>query len=506
MKRLLRKLSVVLVALFLEGLVLLVLSSLVSSHAAILEAIVSLIAVFFALTIVDAHGETAYETLWLLLILIFPLPGLILYWLFSKKSILNPLGDQLANSRKNMPDLCDNRFERYATLEKQNLRLAETFRYIENKTGFPTLPAESTDYFSLGEEMYARMLEDLKSAKKYIFVEYFILNHGSMLDSILEILEQKAKAGVDVRILYDDLGSLSTFSENDAAILRKKGIKCHAFNPILLIRGTINNRDHRKILIIDGEIAYSGGINLADEYINKKMRFKHWKDIGFRIDGAPVKNYVKMFVEFWNAYTPSRARLSPLDYLSPTRDVAPVKNGFILSYYDSPFTEASISNNLYIELLSQATKYAWFYTPYLMFGDSLMSAFVRAAERGIDVRIFMPGVPDKKLVYRMGRSFYPALLKAGVKIYEYSPGFLHAKASVVDGKVATIGSVNLDYRSLFLHFENNTIFYKTNLIKDLVKDFKETQKLSVERTENNLKFSRPQKILNILLRLFAPLC
>ncbi|MBQ6130495.1 cardiolipin synthase [Candidatus Saccharibacteria bacterium] len=506
MKRLLRKLGVVLIMLLLEGAVLFTLSRLVSPVAAVLEVAVSLVAVFFVITIIDAHGETAYETLWILLILIFPLPGLTLYWLFSKKSILNPLGSMLDHSRKKMPYILDNRFERYTDLEKHNLRLAETFRYIEDKTGFPTLPVESAEFFPLGEKMYEKMLDDLKSAQDYIFVEYFILNHGAMLDSMLAIMEEKAQAGVDVRILYDDFGSLSTFSAEDASALRKKGIKCFAFNPLLLVRGTVNNRDHRKILIIDGQVAYSGGINLADEYINRKMRFNYWKDIGFRLSGAPVKNYVKMFIEFWNAYTPVQVRLSPDRFLPPTRDVAPVNNGYVLSYYDSPFTEDAVSNSLYIELLSQATKYAYFYTPYLMFGDSLLSAFSRAAERGVDVKIFMPGIPDKKLVYRMSRSFYPALLKAGVKIYEYTPGFLHAKASVVDGKIATIGSVNLDYRSLFLHFENNSLFYKTPLIKDLVKDFKATEKLSLERTEQNLKFSRPGKLLNILLRLLSPLC
>lgn len=506
MKRLLRKLGVLLIMILLESAVLFTLSRLVSPLAAVVEAAVSLVAVFFVITIIDAHGETAYEALWVMLILIFPLPGLILYWLFSKKSMLNPLGDMLAHSQAKMPYILDNRFERYKDLDKHNLRLAETFRYIEDKTGFPTLPCESAEFFPLGEKMYEHMLEDLKSAKDYIFVEYFILNHGTMLDSMLDIMAEKAKEGVDVRILYDDFGSLSTFSDEDAIALRKKGIKCYVFNPLLLVRGTVNNRDHRKILIVDGKVAYSGGINLADEYINQKMRFKHWKDIGFRLSGAPVKNYVKMFIEFWNAFTPSQVHLSPDRFLSPSRDVAPVENGYVLSYFDSPFTETAVSNNLYIELLSQATKYAYFYTPYLMFGDSLMSAFARAAERGVDVKIFMPGTPDKKLVYRMSRSFYPVLLKAGVKIYEYTPGFLHAKASVIDGKIATVGSVNLDYRSLFLHFENNSLFYKTAMIKDLVKDFKTTEKLSFERTEHNLKFSRFGKLLNILLRLFSPLC
>ena len=258
-------------------------------------------------------------------------------------------------------------------------------------------------------------------------------------------------------------------------------------------------------MIIDGKIAYSGGFNLADEYINQKPRFGHWKDIGFRLTGAPVKTYVKMFIEFWNAFTP-RYHISSEAYLPETRDIAPIENGYVLSYYDSPFTETSVSNDLYIELLSQATKYAYFYTPYLMFGDSLMFALTRAAERGVDVRIYLPAIPDKKLVFRMSRSFYPILLRAGVRIFEYSPGFLHAKASVVDGKIATLGSVNLDYRSLFLHFENNSLFYKASLIKDLVKDFKDTESKSLERTSSNLRFSPFGKLLNIILRLLAPLC
>ena len=505
MKRILRKLGVVLIMFILEGLVLVALSRLVAPFAALVDLVFSVVAVFFAMTIIDAHGESAYETLWLLVILIFPLPGLILYWLFSKKSILNPLGAELARSKEKLPSLRANHFERYKDLEKSDLRLAETFRYVEEKTDFPLLPCESADFFPLGEIAFEQMLADLSSAKSYIFIEYFILARGVMLDSIVKILEEKVKQGVDVRILYDDFGSLSTFSDDDAAVLRKKGIKCYAFNSLLLVRGTLNNRDHRKLMILDGKIAYSGGFNLADEYINQKPRFGHWKDIGFRLTGAPVKTYVKMFIEFWNAFTP-RYHISSEAYLPETRDIAPIENGYVLSYYDSPFTETSVSNDLYIELLSQATKYAYFYTPYLMFGDSLMFALTRAAERGVDVRIYLPAIPDKKLVFRMSRSFYPILLRAGVRIFEYSPGFLHAKASVVDGKIATLGSVNLDYRSLFLHFENNSLFYKASLIKDLVKDFKDTESKSLERTSSNLRFSPFGKLLNIILRLLAPLC
>ena len=371
-------------------------------------------------------------------------------------------------------------------------------------TGYPVLPCADTTYYPLGEFLWKDMVAALETAEKFIFAEYFIVEDGLMWDTMVEIMARKAAQGVDVRFLYDDFGSISTYSFENVRKLREKGIQCVVFNPVTKIKGTVNYRDHRKMLIVDGKTAFSGGINLADEYINRVEKFGHWKDIGFRITGAPVQNYTRMFTEFWNAF--SKSKIPVHEPALPAVAETGGANGYVLSYYDSPVDAEDISNTLYVELLSQAERYAWFYTPYLMLGDTLMDAFVRAARRGVDVRIIMPGVPDKKVVYRMSRSYYAALLEAGVRIFEYTPGFVHAKGCVIDDVVGTIGTVNLDYRSLFLHFENNSLFCGAPLLADFKADFLATQEQCAERTKDNVKKGFFKWVLDGILRIFAPLC
>ena len=404
-----------------------------------------------------------------------------------------------------------------------NRRLAQTFGAVQNKTGAYPAFCDNVQYFPLGELMWDRMLKDLEQAEQFIFAEYFIIEEGKMWDSMVEIMARKASRGVDVRVMYDDLGSISTYSSENVAALRKKGIKCVAFNPLKSVKGTVNYRDHRKMLVIDGCIAYSGGINLADEYINRKEKYGHWKDIGFRLTGLPVHSFTGMFAEFWDAFSGEpipkkmvrayfeqrQAGLADMDEPNEGgRESYSYEGtrGIALSYYDSPIREEEVSNNLYIDLLSQAEKYAWFYTPYLMPGDFLLDAFVKAAERGVDVRIIMPGIPDKKVVYRMSRSYYYPLIKAGVRIYEYTPGFVHAKGCIIDDELCTIGTVNLDYRSLFLHFENNTVFWNVPIIEDVKADFLITQEKSRERTMENIDTGFVKWLIDGLLRIFAPLC
>ena len=325
-----------------------------------------------------------------------------------------------------------------------------------------------------------------------------------MWDAMVSVLARKAAEGVSVKALYDDVGSIATYSGKEVRRLWSQGIECVPFNPLVFIKGTLNYRDHRKMLIIDGRVVFSGGINLADEYINRKARFGHWKDIGFRMEGKAVADYMRMFVQFWNSFT--RNRIADDVLISPDYDDTDTE-GYVLSYYDSPLRTKAASNELFIELLSQAREYAWFYTPYLILGDKLTDALTRAAVRGVDVRIIMPGIPDKKLVYRLSRSFYPVLAASGVRIFEYTPGFVHAKASVIDDRICTIGTVNLDYRSLFLHFENNSVFCGSPILKDLKEDYLATQALCREAIPGKayrLTFRR--WLVDGILRLFAPLC
>lgn len=504
MSKLIRRIIVIMPALIAQLLWLFVALNWLAPYATAISLLLSFLAVIYVIYIITNRNESTYKMLWLLVILGLPVFGTIFYLLIGNKRTARPLQKKIEQGRPLLPEIETNGYVQ-KEISRKNTRFSQTLRYVEKKTGFHTHPCDEACYYPLGEEMYQQMLVDLESAEKFIFVEYFIIERGKMWDSMVEIMERKVLEGVDVRIMYDDLGSISTYSLKNMYHLKKKGMKCIRFNSVLFIKGTLNYRDHRKMLIVDGRVAFSGGVNLADEYINEKEKYGHWKDIGFRITGAPVQNYTKMFAEFWDAFSKEPIPAEELEHLCSTTSSNQEK-GYILSYYDSPIRTDATSNTLYIELLSQATRYAWFYTPYLMLGDSLMDAFVRAAQRGVDVRIIMPGIPDKALVYRMSRSFYIQLLQAGVKIYEYTPGFVHAKGCIIDDEIGTMGTVNLDYRSLFLHFENNSLFYQVALLQDLKKDFLETQSKCMERTTDNIRMNFMKWLLDGILRILAPLC
>ncbi len=504
MNKIIRRVLTIFPAVLLQLVWLAVLFTWLKPWAGLISFALSIMAFLLVLYIITKRDEGTYKIIWLLLVLTFPLPGALIYLIFGNQRTMKPLRKKLAEV--DLPPIHEGDAEPlYAELAKMDKRAAETFRTVQSMTGFPLRVNREAVYYPLGDELFPVMLEELEKAEKFIFVEYFILENGTMWDSMVEIMARKAAQGVDVRVLYDDLGSIGTYSQENADALRKKGIRCAAFNPLVFIKGTLNCRDHRKMLIIDDRVAFSGGVNLADEYINAVVKFGHWKDIGFKLTGEAVGNYTRMFTLFWNAFADDPI---PGEYLIPCDAIAPDArwDGLVLSYYDSPLKQDAVSNELYIDLLSQARDYAWFYTPYLMPGDALLGAFVRAARRGVDVRIIMPGVPDKALVYRMSRSFYRVLLEAGVKIYEYTPGFVHAKGCVVDDAIGTVGTVNLDYRSLFLHFENNSLFYRASLLANLKVDFLATQAKCRERTLDNIDKGFWHWLLDGILRIFAPLC
>ena len=502
MKKILGRLIIVIPAVIIQILWMNLLYNQLNNSAPV-TLLLTILAFLFVIYIINKRDETSYKILWLITILTVPVFGAILYLIIGNKKTTKPLDKKLkkAQNAMNFKFIDEKNYEK--ELKQENLRLYQTFKAINKYTKFPIYKAENIKYYKLGDEMFPDILEELKKAQKYIFLEYFIIEPGIFLNSIIDILEQKVKDGVDVRLIYDDFGSLPTFSQKNVYQLKKRGIKCISFNPLFFINGTLNNRDHRKILIIDGNVAFSGGINLADEYINKKKKYGHWKDIGFKLTGTPVKSYNYMFIEFWNAFSKEKMDASIINKCLAEEKI---ENGYIISYYDSPAYKEHISNNLYIYLLSQAINYAWFYTPYLIIGDFLMDALIKAAERGVDVRIYIPGIPDKKIVYRLSKSYYTPLLKAGIKIFEYTPGFIHAKACLIDDKIGTIGTVNLDYRSLFLHFECNSLFYKCSILENLKKDMTMTQKKCKEVTEKNIKNGFFHRVFDAILRIFAPLC
>lgn len=504
MKRILTRAVSILPAIFLEVLLIIILRTWLQPWAAVIEGLMRLVGALAVLFIISNRQEGAYKVLWLLFFSSFPLPAAYAYLLWGNKRTVKPITLRVAAAEKELTLPVQDGSAALARIAAEDERTAESLQYVTVLSGFAPALCESTEYYPLGEACWTAMLEEMKKAEKYIYLEYFIVEDGLMWGEMLKIMAERARVGVDVRFIYDDVGSLTTFSKKDTKKLDEAGIKWLAFNPLKYIRGTLNNRSHRKMLIIDGRVAFSGGINLADEYINKTEKYGHWKDIGFKITGPAAANYLHMFVQFWNAFSPDKI---PGEVFPSPADCEPQSHdGIALSYYDSPGFRDPVSNNFYIEMLGNAKKYAWFYTPYLMLGDTLMDAFVRAAKRGVDVRIITPGVPDKKLVFRLTRSFYRPLLEAGAKIYQYTPGFVHAKASLYDDEVCTVGTVNLDYRSLYLHFENNTIFYRSSVIDKLKADYLQTLEKCARITKNDLKQGLFATIFDGILRIFAPLC
>lgn len=504
MGKIMRRVLIVIPAVALQVLWHVLLVKWLAPYAPLIVSLVSVAAVFMVLFIVIKRDESTYKLLWLLIILTMPLVGALLYLFFGNKRTSKPLKKRLQSVESSGDPHPLPVGETPFAGEK---RMEQTIRWLERKTGYPLCKARPVRYYPLGDDMFPDMLRDMKSAKRSIYIEYFIIEPGQMWDTMLEVLEDKLRQGVDVRVMYDDLGSISSFNFSNARELTQKGIPCVPFNPLLALKGTANYRDHRKMLIVDNEIAYSGGINLSDRYINLEHPYGHWKDTGFRLTGEGVHSFTHMFLTFWNAFALKKGEVgTPMPALQDSAEAPRETDGYVLSYYDSPLEHDATSNQLFIDLLSQSTDYAWFFTPYLMLGDDLMAAMLAAARRGVDVRIIMPGIPDKKLIFRMSRSFYQVLLNGGVKIYEYTPGFVHAKSFVSDDKVATIGTVNLDYRSLFLHFENNSLFYRSSIVEKIKEDFLATQALCSEvQPYDKRRYSRRWAV-DGLLRIFAPLC
>lgn len=502
MSKMLRRVLTVIPAAAVQALWILLLVKWLSPYAAYITLALSVAAVLLVLFIIIKRDETAYKILWLLVILTVPVAGALLYLLFGNRRTARPLRKRLRRVQEAgqpTPLPCG------GTPFEGEKRMEQTVRWLEHKTGYPLMRAEDVRYYPLGDAMYPDMLTDLRAAKKTIYLEYFIIEPGEMWQSIVDILAQKVREGLDVRVMYDDLGSISTFNFSNALALEKLGIRCVTFNPLLALKGTANYRDHRKMLIVDDAVAYSGGVNLADRYINREHPYGHWKDTGFRLTGAPVRSFTHMFLTFWNAFSLQKEEPMPMPPAAAAAEPA-AQDGWVLSYYDSPLNSEATSNRLYIDLLSQATDYAWFFTPYLMLGDDLLDAMLAAAQRGVDVRIIMPGIPDKKLIFRMSRSFYQVLLTGGVKIYEYTPGFVHAKSLVCDDRAATVGTVNLDYRSLFLHFENNSLFYRGSIVARVKEDFLATQSQCRAVEACDMKRYSRRWIVDGVLRIFAPLC
>lgn len=440
----------------------------------------------------------SYTLPWIIILLIFPLIGTLMYIILGKsKNNSKTLKSIVKSEEENKKYLVQD--QKIRNEFKENSRI----RYLSDFAGYPVTKNNDVTYYPLGEDAFKAMLEELKKAEKFIFFEYFIVAHGKMWNSILEIMKEKVKNGVDVRVMYDDLGSMTTLDSDYPKELEKYGIKCIVFNRLNPVAGVImNNRDHRKIMVIDGKVAFSGGINIADEYININSKYGHWKDNAIQISGDAVWNYTVMFLTMWNAFKKEDENFEKYKYNFKNKTT---ENGYIVPYAESPLDKEVTGEDVYLNIINQANDYVYIFTPYLIIDTDVVNALNLAAKRGVDVRIVIPGIPDKKTVYTLSESYAEPLIKGGVKVYKYTPGFIHAKVFVSDDKVATVGTINMDYRSLYLHFECGCYFENANVIKDIKKDVIETIEKSHEVSKEEAEPNLIKAIWQALLRLVAPL-
>lgn len=469
-------------------------------HLQVTEVVLRILAIIY---LFQSDMESTAVNTWLLIVLPFPIIGTLLL-AYTKLDL----------GYRGMKGAIQSNIDRSSGILKQDEQALEELKqrhtsnynlvqYLENVNGhFPVYRHTKTTYFPSGEAKFEEMKKQLLKAEKYIFLEYFIIDEGDMWGEILAILKQKVQEGVEVRVMYDGMIEFSTLSFDYKKRLEKIGIQSRVFASVTPFLSTYYNyRDHRKILLIDGKVAFTGGVNLADEYINKIKRFGHWKDTALMVEGPAVDTFLVIFLQMW---TYSNERLDVMPYM--VEHEAFDTPGFVVPYGDIPLDKDKVGENVYIDILNHARDFVHIMTPYLILDGELLHALKFAAERGVDVSIIMPGIPDKSTVYYLAKTYYPTLLESGVKIYEYTPGFVHAKVFVSDNSRATVGTINLDYRSLYHHFECATYLYRTDSVLAIEEDFQATKakchQVTVADVEN-LPFY--QKALGLLAKLVAPL-
>ncbi len=508
------------------GLLLTVFFKLGGQSVSYLISICTVLSIPIVVYIMNKEDDPAYKLVWMIPICSVPVFGTLLY-IFVE---LNVGGFSLRNKlqksiRESRPYLRTDPIV-LKRMEQESSELANLATYLQKSCGYPAFENTKVTYFPVGEDKFEQLLKDLKRAEHFIFMEYFIIVRGKMWDTILETLKQKVKEGVEVRVMYDGMCSLINLPMHYPEELKAMGIETKIFAPIRPMLSTAqNNRDHRKIVSIDGKVAYTGGVNLADEYINEKERFGHWKDTAIRLEGDAAQGLTILFLQNWNmtelgkgVYEPYLLeRADKSDGKQSTQNVqctqdmqctqnAHGENGFVIPYGDAPGDKENVGENVYLDILYNAKRYVHIMTPYLIIDGEMERALIYAAKRGVDVRIILPHIPDKKYAFFIARTYYPILLRAGVKIYEYKPGFIHAKSFVSDDEKAVVGTINLDYRSLYLHFECAVYLYRNTAVSAIEADYQETlQKCIAVDFDYYKNISVWEKLAGGVLKLFAPL-
>ncbi len=466
--------------------------------------LISLLIVLYLVN--DSNTNPAYKIAWILPITLVPFLGGLFYLMFGRSRLTLRERRHLGRIGENIHSLEPPSGENLRRLAGECPQAAVQAHYLQNFANAPLYRNTTTEYLPMGEIKLQRMLEELEKAEHYIFMEYFIIEEGVMWSQVLSVLERKAKDGLDVRVLYDDFGCLMTLPSHYKRTLEQKGIQCQVFNrfkPVLSSR--FNNRDHRKICVIDGHTGFTGGINLADEYINARVKHGHWKDTALLMKGEGVFTLTAMFLSMWDftagieedyaQFYPERYHPQPFD-----------NDGYVQPYGDSPLDDERVGENVYLNLIEKAERYVWITSPYLIISSEMVTALCTAAKGGVDVRIVTPHIADKWYVHGVTRSYYETLIAAGVKIYEYTPGFIHAKTFLVDDVYGVVGTINLDYRSLYLHFECAVWMFGSSCLKALKADdenlFPQCQQITLEQCR---RIAGIRRFGRGLLRLFAPL-
>lgn len=476
-----------------------------SEYLAVYFGLNTVIALAVVCRIVAKRDNPAYKMAWIILVLLIPPFGAAVYFIFSGNQLTERTKRKLSGMYDVMKlyPVCGTEPPKVIFDSDSSRRQSD---YILSTTACPPYVNSGCTYYSSGEEMFPALLEKLRGAEKFIFLEYFIIAKGVMWDAIHEILVKKASEGVDVRVIYDDMGCISKLESGYNRVLEREGIGCRVFNrfiPILSAR--LNNRNHRKICVIDGRCAFTGGLNLSDEYINETHPFGYWKDNAVMLEGKAVYSMTLMFLSMWDSlsYQGKHGRTDVSEYFPLFEER--LNDGVVQPYTDNPLDDEAVGETVYLNMIYSATKYIWITTPYLIIDYNMEQALCNAAKSGIDVRIIVPGIPDKKIIYEATRSNYKALIDSGVRIYEYTPGFIHSKTFLCDDKYGTVGSVNLDYRSLYLHFECGVWLWGASALKDIKRDLEDIFKVSREVTKESCKANIFKRAMRSVLEVMAPL-
>ena len=470
-----------------------------------IRAIFLILEVASVIFIINSKSNPAFKITWILIVFILPFFGTAFYMFMKIMPGTGFIERRLSNLNQATKEYMKQDKGTLTALRISKPANANLVHYLSNQVNFPVHKNTSVKYLASGEEKFEEMKNQLRKAEKFIFMEYFIIEEGKMWDSILDILIEKVKEGVEVRFMYDGMCSMMKVPYNYDKQLQKYGIKCKMFSKVRPVLSSYqNNRDHRKICVIDGKIAFTGGINLADEYINEKKRHGHWKDTAVMLQGEAVQNLTILFLQMWNI-TQRRPENYEKYLTSRTNDIKR-ELGFVLPYGDSPFDKENIGEQVYFHILNHAKKYVHIMTPYLILDNEMLNTLAFAAKCGIEVIIIMPHIPDKWYAFLLAKTYYEELMNAGVQIYEYTPGFVHAKVFVSDNDTATVGTINLDYRSLYHHYECATCMYKTDCIADIERDFEETLKKCNCVTKEAVKKEKLiWKLSGWILKVVAPL-